>query len=63
MVAQAMLAGGNVRVGLEDNLWLTKGVPATNAQLVEKAIAIIGSLGARPASPGEARARLKLKKR
>ena len=58
-----MLAGGNVRVGLEDNLWLTKGVPATNAQLVEKAIAIIESLGARPASPGEARARLKLTKR
>ena len=33
----ATLAGGNVRVGLEDNLWLEKGVLATNAQLVEKA--------------------------
>lgn len=63
MVAQAVLAGGNVRVGLEDNIWLTKGVPATNAQLVEKAIGIIESLGARVASPGEARARLKLTKR
>jgi uncharacterized protein (DUF849 family) len=63
MVAQAVLAGGNVRVGLEDNLWLTKGVPATNAQLVEKAIGIIESLGARPASPDEARARLKLTQR
>jgi uncharacterized protein (DUF849 family) len=63
MVAQAVLAGGNVRVGLEDNLWLTKGVPATNAQLVEKAIGIIESLGARPASPDEARARLQLTKR
>ena len=58
-----MLAGGNVRVGLEDNIWLTKGVPATNAQLVEKAIGIIESLGARAASPDEARARLKLAKR
>jgi len=63
MVAQAVLLGGNVRVGLEDNLWLTKGVPATNAQLVEKAVGIIESLGARPASPDEARARLKLTKR
>ena len=63
MVAQAVLLGGNVRVGLEDNLWLTKGVPATNAQLVEKAVGIIESLGARVASPSEARARLKLQKR
>lgn len=63
MVAQAVLLGGNVRVGLEDNIWLSKGVPATNAQLVEKAIGIIESLGARVASPDEARARLKLVKR
>ena len=60
MVAQAALLGGNVRVGLEDNLWLTKGVPATNAQLVEKAVGIIEALGARAASPDEARARLGL---
>jgi uncharacterized protein (DUF849 family) len=60
MVAQAVLLGGNVRVGLEDNLWLGKGVPATNAQLVERAVGIIESLGARPATPAEARARLAL---
>jgi uncharacterized protein (DUF849 family) len=61
MVAQAVLLGGNVRVGLEDNLWLAKGVPATNAQLVEKAVGIIESLGARVATPADARARLKLR--
>jgi uncharacterized protein (DUF849 family) len=61
MVAQAVLLGGNVRVGLEDNLWLAKGVPATNARLVEKAVGIIESLGARVASPADARARLKLR--
>ena len=45
-VAAAVLAGGNVRVGLEDNLYLERGVLATNAQLVERAVAIIESLGA-----------------
>jgi uncharacterized protein (DUF849 family) len=40
-VAAAVLAGGNVRVGLEDNLWLDKGVLATNAQLVERAVGIV----------------------
>ncbi|MBN2204565.1 MAG: 3-keto-5-aminohexanoate cleavage protein [Thermoleophilia bacterium] len=63
MVAQAVLLGGNVRVGLEDNLWLSKGVPASNAQLVEKAIGIIESLGGRAATPDEARAKLGLKPR
>jgi uncharacterized protein (DUF849 family) len=63
MVAQAVLLGGNVRVGLEDNLWLSRGVPASNAQLVEKAIGIIESLGARAATPGEARAKLGLRPR
>jgi uncharacterized protein (DUF849 family) len=63
MVAQSVLLGGNVRVGLEDNLWLSKGVPATNAQLVEKAVSIVESLGARAATPGEARTRLALVKR
>jgi uncharacterized protein (DUF849 family) len=62
MVAQAVLLGGNVRVGLEDNLWLAKGVPATNAQLVEKACQIVEMLGARPATTEEARAKLGLKK-
>jgi uncharacterized protein (DUF849 family) len=62
-VAAAVLAGGNVRVGLEDNLWLDKGVPATNAQLVERAVTIIENLGARVVGPNEVRARLNLTKR
>lgn len=62
-VAAAVLAGGNVRVGLEDNLWLGKGVLATNAQLVEKAVSIIENLGARVITPAETRARLGLTKR
>lgn len=61
MVAQAVLLDGHVRVGLEDNLWLTKGVPASNAQLVERAIEIIAMLGARPAMSDEARAKLGLR--
>ncbi len=61
MVAQAVLLGGNVRVGLEDNLYLEKGVYApTNASLVEKAAKIITLLGANLASPNEARAMLGL---
>src|SRR3989440_4438409 len=59
-VAQAVLLGGNVRVGLEDNLYLEKGVPATNAQLVERAVAIVELLGARVQSAAEARQRLTL---
>ena len=62
-VAAATLAGGNVRVGLEDNLWLEKGVLATNAQLVEKAASIIGNLGPSLMSPQEVRDELKLVKR
>jgi uncharacterized protein (DUF849 family) len=62
-VAAAVLGGGNVRVGLEDNLWLDKGVLATNAQLVERAATIIENLGARVITPAEVRARLKLEKR
>lgn len=62
-VAAAVLAGGNVRVGLEDNLWLDKGVLATNAQLVERAVTIIETLGARVIGPDEVRARLNLSKR
>jgi uncharacterized protein (DUF849 family) len=62
-VAAAVLAGGNVRVGLEDNLWLDKGVLATNAQLVERAVTIIENLGARVIGPDEVRARLNLTKR
>jgi uncharacterized protein (DUF849 family) len=62
-VAAAVLAGGNVRVGLEDNLFLDKGVLATNAQLVERAVGIIEGLGARVIGPDEVRARLNLSKR
>lgn len=62
-VAAAVLAGGNVRVGLEDNLWLAKGVPATNAQLVERAIEILVRMGCRILGPEEVRAKLQLRKR
>jgi uncharacterized protein (DUF849 family) len=62
-VAAAVLAGGNVRVGLEDNLWLDKGVLATNAQLVDRAVTIIENMGARVIGPEEVRQRLKLQKR
>ncbi len=62
-VAAAVLAGGNVRVGLEDNLWLGKGQLATNAQLVERAVGIIEGLGSRVIGPEEVRARLGLTKR
>ena len=58
MVAQAMLLGGNARVGLEDNLYLEKGVPASNAQLVEKAVRIIGDLGGRVCDADETREKL-----
>ncbi len=61
-VAAAVLAGGNVRVGLEDNLWLDKGVLATNAQLVERAVTIIEAMGARVIGPEAVRARLNLTK-
>jgi uncharacterized protein (DUF849 family) len=62
-VAASVLAGGHVRVGLEDNLWLEKGVLATNAALVERAVAIIENLGARVIGPEEVRTRLGLTKR
>ncbi len=61
MVAQAVLLGGNVRVGLEDNLYLEKGVFASNAQLVERAATIIANLGARVMTPAETRARVHLR--
>jgi uncharacterized protein (DUF849 family) len=62
-VAAAVLAGGNVRVGLEDNLWLGKGQLATNAQLVERAVTIVENMGARVIGPQEVRERLNLTKR
>jgi uncharacterized protein (DUF849 family) len=62
-VAQSILLGGHVRVGLEDNLYLSRGVKATNAQLVERARTIIEAMGASVASPDEAREILLLKPR
>jgi uncharacterized protein (DUF849 family) len=59
-VAQSVLLGGNVRVGLEDNLYLSRGVYASNAQLVEKARTIIEAMGARVVPAAEARERLKI---
>ena len=61
MVAQAILLGGNVRVGLEDNLYLEKGVYASNGTLVEKASTIINNLGANVMNAQEARKKLGLK--
>ncbi|GGP44499.1 MULTISPECIES: BKACE family enzyme [Streptomyces] len=62
-VAQSILLGGHVRVGLEDNLYLGKGVKATNGQLVERAVRITESLGSRVATPDEAREKLGLRPR
>jgi uncharacterized protein (DUF849 family) len=62
-VAQSVLLGGHVRVGLEDNLYLSRGVKATNAQLVERARTIIEAMGAKVATPDEARELLRLKPR
>ncbi len=54
-VAQSVLLGGHVRVGLEDNLYLSRGVKATNAQLVERARTIVEAMGAEVATPDQAR--------
>ncbi|WP_121710955.1 3-keto-5-aminohexanoate cleavage protein [Streptomyces sp. E5N91] len=62
-VAQSILLGGHVRVGLEDNLYLGRGNEATNAQLVERAVTLTESMGARVATPDEARATLGLRPR
>jgi uncharacterized protein (DUF849 family) len=62
-VAQSVLLGGHVRVGLEDNLYLSKGVKATNLQLTERAIQIVHDLGSSVATPEEAREILQLEKR
>jgi len=62
MVAQSMLLGGNIRVGLEDNLYLEKGVLASNTQLVERARTIIEAMGATAQTPAAARQTLGLNK-
>ena len=62
-VAASILAGGNVRVGLEDNLWLAKGQLATNADLVKRAVTIIEGMGASVMGPEAVREKLQLTKR
>jgi uncharacterized protein (DUF849 family) len=61
-VAMAALAGGNVRVGLEDNIYLSRGVLATNRDLVERAVTILESMNARVLGPDEVRAKLQLRR-
>ncbi len=62
-VAASVIAGGNVRVGLEDNLMISKGTLATNKDLVERAVEIVQNLGAKILTPNEVRKKLNLKKR
>lgn len=62
-VAQSVLAGGNVRVGLEDNIYLGKGELATNGKLVERAATILNAMNVRLLGPDEVRRKLKLAKR
>ena len=61
-VAASVLAGGNVRVGLEDNLWLEKGVLASNEDLVRKAVGIIEAMGSQIIGPEMVRSQLGLTK-
>ena len=62
-VALAAMVGGNVRVGLEDNLYLSRGRLATNADLVERAVAILERLNVRVLGPDEVREKLALRVR
>jgi 3-keto-5-aminohexanoate cleavage enzyme len=62
LTTMAMVLGGCVRVGLEDNLYYRKGELATNAQLVARTVRIARELGKEPATPAEARAILGLKR-
>lgn len=55
MAAQSVLMGGNVRIGLEDNLYLDKGIFASNGQLVERAVTIVEQLGGHAVTPTKAR--------
>jgi uncharacterized protein (DUF849 family) len=59
-VALAAIAGGNVRVGLEDNLYLSRGTLATNADLVGRAVTILEAMNVRILRPAEVRERLGL---
>ncbi|MEE9587691.1 MAG: 3-keto-5-aminohexanoate cleavage protein, partial [Hyphomicrobiaceae bacterium] len=62
-VAAAALTGGNVRVGLEDNIYLERGVKASNGDLVERAVTILEAMNVKILGPAEVRAKLKLTKR
>ncbi len=62
-VALAIASGGNIRVGLEDNLWLAKGELASNGDLVKRALTIATAMGYSIMSPEQVREKLKLKKR
>jgi len=61
-VAMAALAGGNVRVGLEDNIWLSRGALASNGELVERAVRILESMNVRILGPDEVREKLRLRR-
>ncbi len=63
MAAQAVLLGGHARVGLEDNLWLDKGVPASNGSLVERVVTLLACMGAKPMTPAQGRLAMGLKMR
>jgi len=62
VVAQSALLGGHIRVGLEDNLYLSRGVFATNGQLVQRAIEIVSRLGCEVATPAEAAVMLNIRR-
>ena len=62
-VAMAALAGGNVRVGLEDNLYLERGAKATNGALVERAVTILDAMNVNIIGPKQVREKLQLQKR
>jgi uncharacterized protein (DUF849 family) len=61
-VALAAIAGGNIRVGLEDNIYLGRGQTATNADLVTRAVEILDRIGYSIKSPAEVREQLSLTK-
>ncbi|TXH67127.1 MAG: 3-keto-5-aminohexanoate cleavage protein [Thiothrix sp.] len=61
--AMAILAGGNIRVGLEDNIWLDKGVLASNGDLVKRAVTIAEAMGSKIMTPNEVREKMQLTKR
>lgn len=64
LITQAAMLGGNVRVGLEDSLYIGRGsLAASNAEQVTKIVRILAELGLEPATPAEVRSRLGLKGR